>query len=155
MCTANLRQTVSVGLVRRSTQQYKLAVGKRLRETMDERGMSANDISRESGGRLGVSQVGNYAQGIRLPGPQEAVILGKILDVPAAYLLLLDDDMHPLNKVERQLINDFRALPENERMSYVRRIGNLASTYKDPVADEVVERSLPRLPSPETVSGKK
>ncbi len=42
---------------------------------------------------------------------------------------------------ENQLLRDFRALPENDRADYSRRIGVLAMAYKEPVPDERLHSS--------------
>lgn len=69
-------------------------------------------------------------------GIPEAKILAKAYGTTAAHLLCLDDDNPVLSPAERDLVRNLRALPENERHAYMRRIAAVALAYKEPVADE-------------------
>lgn len=41
---------------------------------------------------LGAARIGNWEQGTRSPGPEEAMVLSKELRVAASWLLCLTDD---------------------------------------------------------------
>ena len=136
----------SIILMERAGVEWRRRVGLRIKEMREHRDWSLADLERKTAGRLSKSRLSNYEQGTRLPGPAEAVVLATVYGVTPAFILCLDDDM-PLDKIERQLIKDFRTLPERERMDYARRIGGLAATYRDPVPDERVAQFL--LPAPD------
>lgn len=114
---------------------YKKESGRRIREARDERGWTQAKLSEETGGTLSASRIANYEQGIRALKQREAVILGKALGKDPAHLMCLDlgGEMTP---TERDLLLNWRTLPERERMAYARRISALALTYRDPVPDE-------------------
>jgi transcriptional regulator with XRE-family HTH domain len=125
---------------------WKARVAERLRALRVRAALSQWDVDRETQGRITRSALGNYESGSRLPGIEEAQILGKLYNVPAFYILCLEEDTDVvlIDPTERQLMRDFRALPERDRMDYVRRIGALAVAYRDPVPDEKVAKHLPR-----------
>lgn len=120
---------------------YKKESGRRLKEAREELDWSQAKLSKNltPPGVLSPSRIANYEQGTRALRQKEAVILGKALGKDPAYLMCLDlgGEMTP---TERDLLSNWRALPERERMAYARRISALALTYRDPVPDE-------RLPS--------
>ena len=122
-------------------QEWKEVIGARIRELRNLKGWSLARLERETGGRLKKSGISNYEQGTRLPGPDEAVILGEALGESPAHILCLDDDMPALSKFEAELIGNLRALPENERAQYAERIAALAMAYKKPVPDKHVTRT--------------
>jgi transcriptional regulator with XRE-family HTH domain len=121
-------------------------MAERLRALRGEREWSLSDLERQTGGKLAKSRLSNYEQGTRTLGVEEAELLATIYGVPAAFLLCVDDDMTANNKVERDLLRDFRALPENERVAYAQRISALASAYRHPVPDERVAQHIPPAP---------
>ncbi len=43
---------------------------------------------------LGAARIGNWEQGTRSPGPEEAMVLSKELRVAASWLLCLTNDPH-------------------------------------------------------------
>lgn len=113
-------------------------IGRRIKKARDETGLSLVRLSKRLDGVLSASRIGNYEQGARLPGPQEALILGRALGVSPAYLMCLEGD--EMSKEELQLLTDWRALPERDRKEYARRISALALVYKDAVPDERLEK---------------
>jgi transcriptional regulator with XRE-family HTH domain len=129
----------------RALPGWKARVADRLRALRVRANLSQWDVDRETRGRITRSALGNYESGTRLPGIEEAQILGKLYDVPAFYILCLEEDTDVvlIDPIERQLMRDFRALPERDRMDYVRRIGALAVAYRDPVPDEKAAKHLP------------
>lgn len=131
---------------------WRKRVGQRIKEMREERDWSLTDLEKKTGSKLLKSRLSNYEQGTRLPGPAEALVLGEAFKVTASYILCLDDEM-PLSPIERDLLRDFRALPEDQRMAYVRRIHQLAQVYRDPVPDERVAQHIkpaPTIPLPRT-----
>lgn len=129
----------TTGSKKESNERWKRAIAERLKELMANRPggkVSQQHLERLTRGLLSKSRVGNYYQGTRLLGPEEAVILGDALGVPPAYVMCLEGDMPILNKEERDLIRDWRVLPERDRNDYARRIHQLAQVYRDPVPDE-------------------
>lgn len=113
-------------------------IGRRIQKARMETGLSLVRLSKRIDGVLSASRIGNYEQGTRLPGPQEALILGKALGVAPAYIMCLEGD--EMSKEELQLLSDWRALPERDRKDYARRIAALALVYKDAVPDERLEK---------------
>ena len=121
----------------------------RLRELRAAVQLSQWDVDRLTEGVVSRSALGNYESGSRMPGIEEARILGKLYRVPAFYILCLEEDTDVIltDPTEQQLLRDFRALPERDRMDYVRRISALASAYRDPVPDEKVARHISPAPN--------
>lgn len=117
---------------------WKRCIGTRIRELRDLKGWSLADLSRQTKGRLGKSAISNYEQALRLPGPEEAVIIAEAFGESPAHILCLDEGMPALSKAEAQLILDLRVLPEDQRSQYAERIHLLAQAYKVPVPAEKV-----------------
>jgi transcriptional regulator with XRE-family HTH domain len=114
---------------------YKDETGRRIKTAREEARLSLAELSAATNGLLSKSRIGNYEQGIRMPGPAEANILASALKSDAAYLMCLQQD---LSKQELELIRSFRALPESHRNDYVRRITTLSLAFREPVPDEKV-----------------
>jgi len=112
---------------------YKIETGKRIRAAREGLGLSLEELSRKTDGKLSKSRIGNYEQGLRMPGPAEANTLAAALGVDAAYLLCLQ---RVFTEQAIQLMRNWQALPEKDRMDYFRRIEVLALAYREPVADE-------------------
>jgi len=114
---------------------YKKECGRRIREARKAKGYTLESLSKALRGALSASRIGNYEQGIRQLGTEEALVLAPVLDVEPAFLLCAEggDEM---TKQENDLLRDFRALPEKDRNAYARRISVLAMAYKEPVPDE-------------------
>lgn len=91
------------------------------------------DLSRLCGDKLSATRLSNYANAIRMPGPGEANIMSNALECDAAWLMCLKSELSP---DEAALLRNIRALPENERKSYMRRIEVLSMAYRDPVPDD-------------------
>jgi len=129
---------------------YKAETGRRIKAAREKKGWSLEDLSRETKGALSKSRIGNYEQGIRMPGPAEANTLAAALGVDAAYLLCLQQ-VFTLQAIE--MIRNFMALPERDRNDYFRRIEVLALAYRQPVPDEKLgdgwkAPKLDKLPAP-------
>lgn len=119
-------------------QEWKERIGARIKELRELKGWSLGRLAIETGDRLKKSAISNYEQGIRMPGPEEAILLAEALGESPAHILCLDDDMPALSKLEAELIRNMRILPENERDQYAERIAALALAYKKPVPDKRV-----------------
>jgi transcriptional regulator with XRE-family HTH domain len=118
---------------------WKKKIGERIKAARHAKGFSLTELSEKTGRVLSPSRISNYEQGTRLCKAQDAAILAIPLEVSASHLQCLDirggedDDMSPEAK---RLLKGWGALPENERMAYLRRIETLALAYLDPVPDE-------------------
>ena len=115
---------------------FAVRAGARLRSVRTERGWTQRELSERTGGKLSSSRIANYEQGLRELGIQEAEILGKALHVQPGYLMGVTSLKDPLSPLEEELVRNYRALPENERANYFKRIEALALAYRTPVADE-------------------
>lgn len=124
----------------------KIAV--RLRQLREEKGWSQRDLSLQTKGLYSPSRIGNYEQGTREIGVVDAVALAAALETSAAHLLCLDEDSPVLSPDEARIIKNLRALPENVRHDYMRRIDALALAYREPVADERMNPARPAPASP-------
>ena len=119
--------------------EYKAEIGRRIakaRAALGEREgreVSLADLSKRTGGLLSKTRIGNYEQGDRMPGPAEANILAGALDVDAAYLMCLQQE---LNKHQLDFIRNWMTLPENIREDYFGRIETLSLAYRKPLPDE-------------------
>lgn len=124
---------------------YKREVGKRIRAERDKLGISLEEQERKMLQKLGKtlpkSRVSNYEQGLRLAGPAEITLLAEFYEVPAAYLGCLDGEGN-VTKEEYDLLRNYRRLPENERLSYWRRLDTLAQAYRDPLPDEKLPQAF-------------
>ena len=112
---------------------YKVEIGKRIKAAREKKEWSLDRLAQETGGKLSKSRIGNYEQGTRMPGPQEANTLASALGVDAAHLMCLQT-IFTSKAIE--LMRNWEALPEKDRMEYFRRIEVLALAYREPVPDE-------------------
>ncbi len=128
--------------------KWKQEIGRRLQSARvaklrpDGKKWSLEDLSKATDGLLSKSRISNYEQGVREPGPREASILADVLGVSAAWLLCLEDDM---DKEETEFFRNWKALPENERRGFARRIAALALAYMEPLPDEKLQH-IPKTP---------
>lgn len=125
---------------------YKKAIGERIRKARDALNLSLEQLSRKTV-VLSPSRISNYEQGLRLPKPQQILILSKALSTSPTYLMCLDEE-NDVSVEEAQLLRDWGALPENERRSYAKRISALALVYKETVPDERVADSYDKPKKP-------
>jgi transcriptional regulator with XRE-family HTH domain len=125
---------------------YKAKIAKRIREARLEAGLTLRNLAESTDNIVSISRLNNYEHGTRMLGPAEAVLLGKALGKRPAYFLGVDDVQLPISTLEEELIRNWRALPENERMALARKLEAQALRYRDPVADDVVERHLGQVP---------
>lgn len=125
---------------------YKAKIAKRIREAREERGWKLRELAEATDNVVSISRLNNYEHGARMPGPAEAVLLGKALGKRPAYFLGVDDVQLPITAIEEDLIRNWRALPENERMAMARQLEVTAMRYRDPVQNQKVEQHLPKVP---------
>lgn len=118
--------------------EWRRCIGQRIRELRALKGWSLTDLSRHTKGLLAKSTISNYEQALRMPGPEEASILGDAFGESPAHVLCLDEGMPALSKFEAKLITDLRVLPEDQRHDYAKRIALLALAYKAPIPTERV-----------------
>ncbi len=121
--------------------EWKVRIGQRIKELRTLKRWSLTRLARETGDQLIKSAISNYEQGTRMPGPEEATIIADALGEAPAHILCLDDNMPALSKTEAKLIEDLRALPEDQRVEYAERIAILASAYKKAVPHERLMRT--------------
>lgn len=114
---------------------YKRETGRRLKMARKAKGYTLHGLSAAVRGVLSPSRLGNYEQGTRAMGTEEALALAPALDVEPGFLLCVEGGGE-MTKQELELLRDFRALPEKDRNAYVRRISVLAMAYREPVPDE-------------------
>lgn len=114
---------------------FRKETGRRLKEARKAKGYTLHGLSAAVRGVLSPSRLGNYEQGTRAMGTEEALALGPVLDVEPGFLLCVEGGGE-MTKQELELLRDFRALPEKDRNAYVRRISVLAMAYREPVPDE-------------------
>jgi len=116
-------------------------IGRRVAKLREDRGWSLEDLARATKDLLTKSRLSNYEQGTRRLDIEGAKILAGVFGRSAAHILCLDDDQPLLGPEEVEVIANLRALPENERAAYSRRIAAIALAYRDPVPDEAVVRN--------------
>ncbi|RMX00312.1 helix-turn-helix domain-containing protein [Legionella jordanis] len=68
----------------------KKIIGSRITQARKANGLTIKVLAERTG--LGAARIGNWEQGTRSPGPEEAKILSRELQVAASWLLCLTDD---------------------------------------------------------------
>ncbi|CZG38005.1 helix-turn-helix transcriptional regulator [Legionella pneumophila serogroup 1] len=68
----------------------KKIIGSRITQARKANGLTIKVLAEMTG--LGAARIGNWEQGTRSPGPEEAMVLSKELRVAASWLLCLTDD---------------------------------------------------------------
>ncbi|WP_412755196.1 helix-turn-helix domain-containing protein [Legionella pneumophila] len=68
----------------------KKIIGIRITQARKANGLTIKILAEKTG--LGATRIGNWEQGTRSPGPEEALILSRELQVAASWLLCLTDD---------------------------------------------------------------
>ncbi|KTC66348.1 phage repressor (plasmid) [Legionella adelaidensis] len=68
----------------------KKVIGNRITQARKARGILIKDLAERTG--LKATRISNWEQGTRSPGPEEAKILSKELNVAASWLLCLTDN---------------------------------------------------------------
>jgi transcriptional regulator with XRE-family HTH domain len=129
---------------------YRKVAGRRLKKAREGKGLTLASLSELTKGVFSPSRLGNYEQGIRMMGTEEALALAPLLGVNASFLLCVEEEKKEgeMTAQEEELLRNFRALPERDRADYARRISVLALAYKEPVPDEKLS---PNWASPESL----
>lgn len=68
----------------------KKIIGTRIVQARKANGLTIKVLAERT--KLGATRIGNWEQGTRMPGPEEALILSRVLGVAASWLLGLTDD---------------------------------------------------------------
>lgn len=137
-----------------TSMNWKNKIGLRIRAARLAKEWTLAELSKKTGRVLSPSRISNYEQGLRLCKAQDAAILSAALDVSASHLQCLDErasDEDDMTLEQSRLLRSWGALPENERMMYLRRIETLALAYREPVPDE----KLTHLAAPKVKTTKK
>lgn len=114
----------------------KKETGRRLKQARKNKGMSLEDLSRETGGALSATRISNYEQGTRRPQPEEAIILSKSLGITPSYVLCLSDDPETsstgvnFNRLVKAITMAEEELEEFGRMSARERAKFIAYSYR-------------------------
>lgn len=124
---------------------YRKVVGARIRETREAKGWILEELSRRTNDVLSLKRISEYELGKRMPRQAEAVILAKALGVRAAYLMALDDTQILISPQEEVLVKNWRRLPENERMSYFRKIEQTSVAYRDTLESTGARPITPKI----------
>lgn len=114
---------------------YKKEIGRRIRLLRDEQHWTLDELSRRTGDVLSLKRISNYESGLRMPGPQEAVILAKAFGARPAYIMAVDDIQTPISAIEEKLVKNWRTLNERDRMDVYRHVETLSLQNRDPAAD--------------------
>lgn len=78
----------------------KKIIGSRITQARKANGLTIKILAERTG--LGAARIGNWEQGTRSPGLEEALILSKELRVAASWLLCLTDN--PLGELIKESI---------------------------------------------------
>lgn len=78
----------------------KKIIGSRITQARKANGLTIKVLAERTG--LGAARIGNWEQGTRSPGPEEALVLSKELGVSASWLLCLTDN--PLGELIAECI---------------------------------------------------
>lgn len=128
---------------------YKKEIGRRIRLARDAKDLTLAELAQKTDDILTLRRIQNYETGYRMPGPLEAVILAKPLEVRPAYLMCLEDMQLPITPQEEAMIKNWRTLNERDRMDLFRKIQAAALSNRDPAADLAIERRVAELEQPE------
>lgn len=120
-------------------------MGRRIREARTELNLTVPQIADALGKLYSHSRLGNYDQGLRRIGTEEARALAAVLRVDAAYLLCVEDQS--MTDQERELLRAYRALPENERNKLLREVQAKALLYREPAHLTTQQLLAPRKPA--------
>ncbi|HHY7003690.1 TPA: helix-turn-helix domain-containing protein [Legionella pneumophila] len=70
----------------------KKIIGSRITQARKANGLTIKILAERTG--FGAARIGNWEQGTRSPGPEEALVLSKELVVAASWLLGISNDSH-------------------------------------------------------------
>ena len=110
-----------------SSIDYKVEIGKRIKEARYRLAYSLVDLSKRTEGRLSASRISNYEQGIRMPGPEEVQILAQALETDPAYLMCLET---VFTHRAIQMMKDWQVLSESEQLAVLQLVATLKNGRK-------------------------
>jgi transcriptional regulator with XRE-family HTH domain len=104
----------------RSESSFSVEVGRRLRAVRRSRGLSLDDVERESEGRWSASAVGAYERGFRTLSLPRLKALADFYKVPVSVLL---GEPHPASMTSdrRKIVLDLEALAKIDPAAPIRR----------------------------------
>lgn len=115
--------------------------GARISGLRKERQWSRMELARLTGydpatgkGGLSDTRLANYERGIRQIGLEEATLLADVFLVSPAYIVGFTPIRFRLTPQERELIQDFRSMPESERESLFRTVQVRSLSYRSNAA---------------------
>ncbi len=73
-----------------NSKELKKKIGSRIYQARKANGLTVKVLAERTD--FGAARIGNWEQGTRSPGPEEAMILSKELQVAASWLLCLTND---------------------------------------------------------------
>lgn len=118
--------------ISREDSELKKKVGRRIAEARKALGWNQTELGLRVG--LAKTTIAGYEQGVSLPGPNEATLIGAALGVSPAYLLVVDGDEMQLLDAEAEIVRKFRALPPEEQARFVKLLeGRVRLARKTPV----------------------
>lgn len=100
----------------------------RMNKAMEAKGMRNADIieaSKRIGYELSSSAVAQYRTGIYLPKAEKLAVLARVLDVTESWLLGRDDEELTLTEQEKELIESYRKLKNEDKQIISRLIKKL------------------------------
>ncbi|RYW88283.1 XRE family transcriptional regulator [Legionella pneumophila] len=68
----------------------KKIIGSRITQARKANGLTIKQLAEKTG--LGAARIGNWEQGTRSPGPEEAKLLSKALNIAGSWLLCLTNN---------------------------------------------------------------
>jgi len=111
--------------------------GARISALRKERAWSRMELARLTGydpatgeGGLSDTRLANYERGIRQIGLEEAMVLADVFLVSPAFIVGFTSIRFRLTPQERELITDFRSMPEVERESLFRTVQVRSLSYR-------------------------
>lgn len=90
-----------------------MGISARLCEALESRGWSWKKLAKVSG--IDSSSLSRYASGKVVPGTNHVLSLASALDVTVDWLLGLDAPKRPWSRDDADILDRFKALPEDRR----------------------------------------
>ena len=88
-----------------NSSELKKKIGSRISLARKANALTVKILAKKTG--FGAPRIGNWEQGTRCPGPGEAMVLSRELNVAASWLLCLTDDPRG-EQIEHVILNDMR-----------------------------------------------
>jgi len=113
----------------RNTQPMSVSmeIGSRIRSAREAKGWSQETLARHLSG-IKKSRLGNWEQGTRRPGVEEAQQLSRALEVSVAFLLCVDEESS-LSTDEKTLIAKYR-MADNRGKGTIQGVADSQSAYQ-------------------------